>query len=125
LDRFDGAVDERIFHGDDERVPLAAATAHQNRNKSEAIGELAGDEIEEWARELDVVERNPRHAELLGEDLRQQRLAHEPPLDEDLTELLPRRSRQFQGEIELVRRQDLGFQKELAELRFRHVGEHT
>ena len=59
---------------------------NEDRDETMALRELFGHEIEELARKIDVVERDPGHTELLAQNLGDLGLGHEPLLHEDFAE---------------------------------------
>ena len=76
---------------------------------------LARDQVQQRAREVDVVERHPRHAELPRQGLGELDLADEPELDEELPELSPVLSLREERLLELRLREDARLDKELAD----------
>ena len=84
----------RVVHRHVERLALVPHVAHVDGDEAEALGHLARDQVEELARELDVEQRHPRHAELVREDLGELRLVDQPALHEQRAEAPPVRALQ-------------------------------
>ena len=56
-----------VLHRDVERVADLALVAHVDRDHAVLLGQLARQEVQQLPREIDVMQRHPRHAELLRE----------------------------------------------------------
>ncbi len=59
----------RIVHRHVERLALSLHVAHEDRNEAVVLRELAADAVQELPRKIDVVERDPRDAELQAQRL--------------------------------------------------------
>ena len=67
-----------------------------------------------------MIERDPRHAELLAQRLRKLGLAHDSELDEDLSELPTVLLLSGEPQLELGTGDELGFYEELADSKSGH-----
>jgi hypothetical protein len=80
----DGGFVRRVVHGDVQGFTETAHATHEDGDEAVLLGELFRHEIEELAREIDVVERHPGDAELLAQDLGELCFRHETALDQEL-----------------------------------------
>src|SRR5262249_37489699 len=94
--------------------------AHVDGNEAVLFGELPRDPIEKLAREVDVVKRDPRNTELQAEALRQLAFADVAAFDEDLAELLSGGALDGQRVVQLLLRDGLRRDEELADAQTRH-----
>ena len=104
-----------IVHRHVERLPLLAHPPHEDGHEAEALGDLPGDEVEERAGELDVIERHPGDAQLLPERLRELRLVHDAEVDQDLAELPPLRLLNGESLVQALGRDELGLDEQLSD----------
>ena len=89
--------------------------ANEDRDEAVLLCDLAREPVEQLAREVDVIERHPRHAELQAEGLRELRLGDPSALEEHLTELLAGLARRAEHLPELLGGDDLALDEELSE----------
>src|SRR5262249_8929642 len=93
----------------------ALHVTHVDRHEAVLLGDLAWHAAQELAREVDVVERHPRHRQLKTQALRKLRFADEATLEKDVAELLPRFAGLAQGLIKLIAREGLRLDEQLAD----------
>jgi len=63
--------------------------AHVDRDEAVSLGHVVRHQVQELARELDVQQRDPGDAELMGQDLGELGLVDQPPLDQEGPEPAP------------------------------------
>ena len=87
----------------------------QHRNETIFFRDLPRHEVQELPREVDVIERHPRHGELLREALRQLRVAAHLERDEHVAESFAVFSRMRERPLELLLGDDVRGDEDLAD----------
>ena len=72
-------------------------------------------QVQELAREIDVIERDPRHAELLAQNLGDLGFAHQTGLDQQRSDASPVFLLEGQNVLQLRTGNDVGLDEELSQ----------
>src|SRR5690606_17129461 len=104
-----------LVHRHVERLAVASDLAHEDRHQTEPLRKLTWNEVQQLARKVDVVERNPRHTELLTKDLRDLGLGDQPTFYQQRTEPTPIMLLQREDFFELLAGDHLRLDEQLAE----------
>jgi hypothetical protein len=91
--------------------------AHVDRDEAVLLGHVAGNEVQELPRKIDVIEGDPGGIQLLRQDLRELRLVQQARLDHEGAEPSPVGLLEGQHGRELLRRDDASIYQELSQPR--------